>query len=309
MANTAATLTIEPLELDAVEDALQRAVDALFAVQSPAGWWKGELQTNVTMDAEDLFLREFLGIADAAITRAAANWIRSQQRDDGTWASFHGGPPELSTTVEAYWALKLAGDPAGAPHMRRAAAFIVDAGGLERTRVFTRIWMALFGLWSWSELPALPPELMLLPPRLGGRWVPLNIYDFACWARQTVVPLTVVASFRPVRPMAVTLDELRTGATRREIEPRPRGSTAPALPAARSRPAALRASPGRPAASPRPGAGRALDHPAPGGRRQLGRHPATVGLLVARPPPPRPPGRSPGDAGRPGRPRPLLGLG
>ena len=65
------------------------------------------------MDAEDLFLREFLGVADAAITRAAANWIRSQQRDDGTWASFHGGPPELSTTVEAYWALKLAGDPAG----------------------------------------------------------------------------------------------------------------------------------------------------------------------------------------------------
>lgn len=214
----------EPVGLAAAEQALARAVDALFAAQHPDGWWKGELQTNVTMDAEDLFLREFLGISDPVITAAAARWIRAEQREDGTWATFHGGPPELSTTVEAYWALKLAGDPVEAEHMRRAAAFVVEQGGLERTRVFTRIWMALFGLWPWTELPALPPEVILLPSRLGGRRVPLNIYDFACWARQTIVPLTVVGSFRPVRPMAVTLDELRTGAGRKEAEPRPPGS-------------------------------------------------------------------------------------
>ena len=216
--------TLHHVGLDAARAARDRAVDALFALQSPQGWWKGELQTNVTMDAEDLFLRHFLGISEPSITRAAANWIRSQQREDGTWATFFGGPPELSTTVEAYWALKLAGDDPGAEHMRRAAGYIVDAGGLERTRVFTRIWMALFGLWSWDELPALPPEVILLPPRVLGRRVPLNIYDFACWARQTVVPLTVVGSFRPVRPMPLSLDELRTGARRKEAEPRPHGS-------------------------------------------------------------------------------------
>src|SRR5690606_30190536 len=77
---------------DAVRAALDRAVEALFAAQSEQGWWKGELETNVTMDAEDLFLREFLGISDERVTRAAANWIRSQQRDDGTWATFFGGP-------------------------------------------------------------------------------------------------------------------------------------------------------------------------------------------------------------------------
>ena len=103
--------------------------------------------------------------------------------------------------------------------MRRAARFIVDSGGVERSRVFTRIWMALFGLWSWDELPALPPEVILLPTK-----APLNIYDFACWARQTIVPLTVVAAHRPVRPTGVTLDELRTGAVRPEAEPRPKGS-------------------------------------------------------------------------------------
>jgi len=236
MSHAAPTSTADAIVavgLAAARDARDRAVEALFAAQSPEGWWKGELQTNVTMDAEDLFLREFLGVSDPAITAAAANWIRSEQRSDGTWATFFGGPPELSTTVEAYWALKLAGDDPDADHMRKAAAYIVGEGGLERTRVFTRIWMALFGLWSWDDLPALPPEVMLLPPRLAGRRVPLNIYDFACWARQTVVPLTVVGSFRPVRPMRPAwlgagerfgLDELRTGATRRELEPRPEGS-------------------------------------------------------------------------------------
>jgi len=191
----------------AAERALARAVGHLCSLQGADGWWKGELQTNVTMDAEDLLLREFLGIRQPGETVEAARWIRSQQRADGTWATFHGGPAELSTTVEAWVALRLAGDPADAPHLRRAERFVREHGGLERTRVFTRIWLALFGLWPWEELPELPPELILLP-----RWMPLNIYDFACWARQTIVPLTVVSSVRPVRPLPFGVDELRTGA-------------------------------------------------------------------------------------------------
>jgi squalene-hopene/tetraprenyl-beta-curcumene cyclase len=190
----------------AAAGALNSAVDHLRSLQSEAGWWKGELATNVTMDAEDLLLREFLGIRTAAETEEAARWIRSQQRDDGTWATFEGGPPDLSTTVEAWVALRLAGDPVEAPHMRRAQQWVLAAGGLERTRVFTRIWLALFGLWSWDDLPDMPPELIFLP-----RWFPLNIYDWGCWARQTVVPLTVVNAFRPVRPLPFGVDELRTG--------------------------------------------------------------------------------------------------
>jgi squalene-hopene/tetraprenyl-beta-curcumene cyclase len=191
---------------DDARGCLKRAVDALVGLQDPRGWWKGELETNVSMDAEDLLLREFLGIRTPEQTVAAARWIRSCQRDDGTWANFYGGPPELSTTVEAYVALRLAGDLGDADHMLRAAEFIRGAGGLESTRVFTRIWLALFGLWSWDELPVLPPELIFLP-----RFVPLNIYDFGCWARQTVVALTIVSAHRPVRPIGLGLDELKTG--------------------------------------------------------------------------------------------------
>jgi squalene-hopene/tetraprenyl-beta-curcumene cyclase len=202
------------------EVALELAREHLLSLQDDAGWWRGELQTNVTMDAEDMLLREFLGIRREDETERSAAWIRSQQREDGTWTNFHGGPGELSTTLEAYWALRLAGDPIEAEHMRRAAQFIRSEGGIDRARVFTHLWLALFGLWSWDRVPALPPEVILLP-----RLVPLNVYDFACWARQTIVALSLVKAHRPMRALPFDLDELRVPAAapqRRTISPRAR---------------------------------------------------------------------------------------
>jgi squalene-hopene/tetraprenyl-beta-curcumene cyclase len=184
--------------------ALELAREHLLSLQEDGGWWRGELQTNVTMDAEDMLLREFLGIRKEAETERSAAWIRSQQRADGTWANFHGGPGELSTTIEAYWGLRLAGDLPQAEHMRAAAEFIRREGGLEQARVFTHLWLALFGLWSWDRVPALPPEVILLPPS-----VPLNVYDFACWARQTIVALSIVKAHRPIRQLPFDLEELR----------------------------------------------------------------------------------------------------
>ena len=184
--------------------ALDLACEHLLSLQSDAGWWQGELQTNVTMDAEDMLLREFLGIRRADETERSAAWIRSQQRADGTWTNFHGGAGELSTTIEAYWALRLAGDHPDAAHMLGAAEFIRGQGGLAQARVFTHLWLALFGLWSWDELPALPPEITLLPA-----WVPFNVYDFACWARQTIVAVSIVKAKRPARTLPFDLDELR----------------------------------------------------------------------------------------------------
>ncbi|MGA5131133.1 squalene--hopene cyclase [Streptomyces olivoreticuli] len=195
--------------LTAAEQATARAVEHLLSRQDAEGWWKGDLETNVTMDAEDLLLRQFLGIQDEKTTRAAALFIRSEQRPDGTWATFHGGPGELSATIEAYVALRLAGDTPDAPHMAAASEWIRSRGGVAAARVFTRIWLALFGWWKWDDLPELPPEIMYVP-----KWIPLNIYDFGCWARQTIVPLTVVSAKRPVRPAPFALDELHTDPAR-----------------------------------------------------------------------------------------------
>src|ERR1700730_12281850 len=131
--------------------ALELACERLLGLQDDAGWWQGELQTNVTMDAEDMLLREFLGVRQAAPSERSAAWIRSQQRADGTWANFHGGPGELSTTIEAYWALRLVGDTPQQEQMLRAAAFIRAEGGIERARVFTHLWLPLFGLLCWAR--------------------------------------------------------------------------------------------------------------------------------------------------------------
>ncbi|MET9649816.1 squalene--hopene cyclase [Streptomyces sp. NPDC006460] len=201
---------------EAAARAAERSIAHLLDRQDAEGWWKGDLETNVTMDAEDLLLRQFLGILDAETTRAAALHIRGRQHEDGTWPTFHGGPGELSATIEAYVALRLAGDLPDAPHMARASAWVRDRGGIAAARVFTRIWLALFGWWRWEDLPELPPELIYLP-----KWFPLNIYDFGCWARQTIVPLTVVSAKRPVRPAPFPLDELHTDPARPN-PPRPR---------------------------------------------------------------------------------------
>ena len=195
---------------DVASDALARARDHALGLQDAEGWWQSGFETNVTMDAEDLLLREFLGLHDEALIAATARWIRSKQRDDGTWATYYGGPGELSTTVEAYLALRLAGDDPGDPHMKLACDWITGQGGVEATRVFTRIWLALSGLWSWDDLPVIPPEMIYMPS-----WLPLNIYDWACWARQTIVALAVLQSFSPSHPLPFTVDELRTGVTPR----------------------------------------------------------------------------------------------
>jgi squalene-hopene/tetraprenyl-beta-curcumene cyclase len=187
----------------AARAALDQAVSHLIGQQHADGWWQGELETNVTMDAEDLLLREFLGLRTAEQTAAAARWIRSCRREDGTWANFRGGPADLSTTVEAYVALRLAGDEPESAPMAQTAAWIRERGGIAATRVFTRIWLALFGVWSWDDLPVMPPELIYFPA-----WFPLNVYDWACWARQTIVPLTIVGSLRPVHELPVSLAEL-----------------------------------------------------------------------------------------------------
>ena len=196
-------------DVQTVARSLDAACAHLLGLQAEPGWWKGELRTNVTMDAEDLLLRHFIGILRPDELAQAARWIRTQQRADGTWATFAGGPGDLSTTIEAYVALRLAGDDAELAHMRRAREFVIAEGGIEASRVFTRIWLALFGEYSWDDLPSMPPEVVLLPS-----WAPLNPYDFGCWARQTIVPITVVATRRPCRPLPFALDELHTARRR-----------------------------------------------------------------------------------------------
>src|SRR5919205_2406013 len=147
-------------ELTALDSGVERAAERLLSLQHPDGWWKGELESNATMIAEHLFLLHFLGLREAETDRLLANELLARRREDGTWSIWFDGPPDLSTSIEAYAALRLAGVDPGP----RAREYIRSQGGVRRARVFTKCFLALLGQWPWQRIPSVPPELVLLPP-------------------------------------------------------------------------------------------------------------------------------------------------
>jgi squalene-hopene/tetraprenyl-beta-curcumene cyclase len=188
-----------------LDHGIERAVDHLLSLQHEPGYWWGELESNVSITSEHVFLRHILGNPDPNELRKVVHYLLSEQRRDGTWSNWYAGPPDLSTTIEAYAALKLSGVTADAPEMARARSFIVAAGGVERARVFTRIWLAMLGEWDWRGIPVVPPEIVLLPG-----WFPVSVYSFACWARQTIVAMSVLMSAKLMVPLPARsrIDEL-----------------------------------------------------------------------------------------------------
>ena len=189
----------------AVSTAVERSQAYFLRTQHPEGYWWGELESNPTMEAEFILLHRFLGTDDPEQERRLANHIRRVQRDDGSWGQYYGAPGDLSTSIECYFALKLVGVSPQAPRMVRAREFILSRGGVPGARVMTKIWLALFGQWDWDGVPAMPPELMLLPASS-----PVNIYEFSSWSRATIVPIMVIIAHRPVCPLPewAHIDEL-----------------------------------------------------------------------------------------------------
>ncbi|MXY86373.1 MAG: squalene--hopene cyclase, partial [Chloroflexi bacterium] len=181
-----------PITDDALSRTIEGATNWLLEQQDPAGFWWGELESNPSITAEYLLLTHHLGIGDRQQWDGIARYIRAQQRPEGFWAQYLNGPGDVSTSVEAYFALKLAGDDPDSPHMTRAREWILEQGGIVRARVFTKIWLAMFGEFDWDRLPAMPPWINLLPS-----WLPINLYEFASWARATIVGITVIMTLRP----------------------------------------------------------------------------------------------------------------
>ena len=180
-----------------LDDVLERGTRRLLELQRPGGWWAGELESNVTITAQHLFFLEFLQLRDAETTTRVRAELLARQRPDGLWSIYEGGDPDLNVTVEAYTALRLTGMSEAAPELASAQQFCLEHGGIGATRAFTRMWLSLLGMWSWDHVPQLPVELALLPPS-----APVSLYSFACWARQTIMPLAVVMHYRPVRHVA-----------------------------------------------------------------------------------------------------------
>ncbi|CAG8333891.1 unnamed protein product [Penicillium nalgiovense] len=176
-----------------VEHALKLSNDYALGLVHPDGHWYGEMNTNVTVTAEYIFLRQALGLDLKADVAAYCRYLLSQQNSDGSWGLAPEYPGDVSTSTEAYLALKILGTSPHIPAMQNAREFVLKTGGIARVRVFTRIFLATFGLFPWSAVPELPVELMLLPSIC-----PINIYKFASWARGTVAPLLIICHHQPV---------------------------------------------------------------------------------------------------------------
>jgi squalene-hopene/tetraprenyl-beta-curcumene cyclase len=179
-----------------LDKAIELSRDFFFREQLPDGYWWAELESNVTITAEYIMLFHFLGMVDKQRERKMAHYILGKQTNEGAWSIWFGGPGDLSATVEAYFSLKLAGYSADDPAMCKAREFILSKGGILKTRVFTKIFLALFGEFSWLGVPSMPIELMMLP-----EWAYFNIYELSSWSRATIIPLSVVMSENPVRKL------------------------------------------------------------------------------------------------------------
>jgi squalene-hopene/tetraprenyl-beta-curcumene cyclase len=181
-----------------LDGALEEATRALLDQQRDPGHWSYELEADCTIPAEYILMMHFMDEVDPGLQRKLVAYLRAHQGPDGGWALYPGGDPDLSCTVKAYYALKLAGQPPAAPHMRRAREAILDHGGAARANVFTRITLALFGQIPWRGVPFIPVEIMLLP-----RWFPFHISKVSYWSRTVMVPLFVLCTIRPPPKRAV----------------------------------------------------------------------------------------------------------
>jgi squalene-hopene/tetraprenyl-beta-curcumene cyclase len=173
--------------------AARQGAEFLFSMQREEGHWCAELESNPTITAEYVYLCQILGLDYAGKRDAIIQYFLNCQNRDGGWGIARCWDGDISTTVEVYLALRILGLEIDQAEMKMAEAYIRAHGGLEEVRIFTRIFLAMFGLSPWTSIPAIPPETMLLPPQS-----PVNIYSLASWARGTMVPLFIIFHHQPV---------------------------------------------------------------------------------------------------------------
>jgi squalene-hopene/tetraprenyl-beta-curcumene cyclase len=181
----------------ALAGAARAAADWLVADQKPDGHWVARADSNSCMEAQWCLALWFLGLEDHPLRARLGKALLKTQRPDGAWQIYHDAlNGDVNTTVEAYAALRSLGVRDDDPALVRARAWIESKGGLRKIRVFTRYWLALIGEWPWERTPNLPPEVIWFP-----LWFPFSIYNFAQWARATLMPIALLSARRPSRPL------------------------------------------------------------------------------------------------------------
>lgn len=188
-----------------IDKAIRKALDGIVKVQDPEGFWCYELEADITIPSEYILMMHYIGDVDKNIQVKMANYIRKRQQENGGWPLYLGGKTDISCTVKAYYALKLAGDDIESTHMLLARRAILEKGGASKSNVFTRIMLAMFEQVPWRAVPFIPVEIMLMP-----KWFPFHISKISYWSRTVIVPLFVLYSFRATakNPEKIDIREL-----------------------------------------------------------------------------------------------------
>ena len=199
------TRTLPTLPGNEIDEAVIRARDALEAQQHTDGHWVYELEADCTIPAEYILMMHFMDELDEVLERKIANHLRDRQAEHGGWPLYYGGDFDLSCSVKAYYALKLAGDDPNEPHMIAARNAILAHGGAAHANVFTRIALALFEQVPWRAVPFIPAEVILLP-----KWFPFHISKVSYWSRTVMVPLFILCTLKPKarNPRGIDIREL-----------------------------------------------------------------------------------------------------
>ena len=179
--------------LSSLQSAINTSADFLFDKQKDDGHWRFDLEADVTIPSEYIFLQRFLGKSNRGRDLGICKYLLSRQNDNGSWPLYHGGPGNISATVKAYFALKLVGYSADEEFMRKAKNWVHENGGAETVNVFTRITLAMFGQLNWKTVPAMPVEIMFLP-----NWWFFNLNRVSYWSRCVIVPLLIIFAKKPV---------------------------------------------------------------------------------------------------------------
>ena len=203
----------------ALETAIERSQAYLLSQQKPEGYWVGELMVDATLVADMIAYHHWDGKVDPEWQRKAVNHISSMQLADGGWNIYFGGPAEVNATIKCYLAMKLAGVPVTDTRMLRAREVALSLGGVPRMNTFSKLYLALLGLFPWDYVPTIPCEVILI-----GKWFYVNINEMSSWSRSMLVPLAIINHFKPTRPLNhdITLDELYPeGVHERDLAPVP----------------------------------------------------------------------------------------
>ena len=191
-----------------VSAAIKAAREHLFSTQLEEGYWCGELEADTTLESDYILLRVLLGTVDEERQAKCAREILAHQNADGGWPIFHGGPSNISASVKAYFALKLAGYTPDHPALAAARDRILFMGGVTQVNTFTKIYLCFLGQYDYDAVPAIPPEMVLFP-----NWFWFNIYEISSWSRAILVPLSIAYAKKPFKkiPDELGISELYLG--------------------------------------------------------------------------------------------------